>query len=151
MRNFQLTAMEAVQSRFPIPLHHQHVRRSTLSRRGFLGASGAAVGALVGAGMLAPAGKLAAKTVNAAPNPIPNGETVSGQLFRLFFFGPGKEPATINDFNGFVGVADVRGTGTATNPDGSTETLLFDTDMRFMKGVYVAQDGGVHKGTFGFV
>ena len=45
----------------------------------------------------------------------------------------------------------MQGTGTATNPDGTTETLLFDTDMRFMSGVYVGQDGAVHKGAFGFV
>jgi hypothetical protein len=38
--------------------------------------------------------------------------------------------SSIADFNGFIGVADVQGNGTATNPDGSTETLLFDTDMR---------------------
>ena len=51
----------------------------------------------------------------------------------------------------FVGVADVQGTGTATYADGSHETLLYDTDMRFMQGVYVGQDGAVHKGAFGFV
>ena len=58
---------------------------------------------------------------------------------------------SITDFNGFVGVADVQGTGTATYPDGSTETLLYDTDMRFMTGTYVGKDGKVYKGTFGFV
>jgi hypothetical protein len=66
-------------------------------------------------------------------------------------FGPGQEPSTITDFNGFTGVTDVQGTGTATYPDGSSETLLFDTDMRFMDGVYVGVDGAMHKGTFGFV
>jgi hypothetical protein len=100
--------------------------------------------------LLAP-GKLAAKTVNAAPNPIPGGITVGGQLFHVYGFGQGQMPATINDFNGHVGVAEVQGTGRATHPDGSVETLLFDTDMRFMQGVYVGQDGGVHKGTFGFI
>jgi hypothetical protein len=76
---------------------------------------------------------------------------VPGLDFHVTSFGPGVDPATITDFNGSVGVADVQGTGTATNPDGSTETLLFDTDMRFMRGAYVGQDGRVHKGTFGFV
>jgi hypothetical protein len=71
--------------------------------------------------------------------------------FSLTFFGPGMDPSSITDFNGFVGVADVQGTGTATKTDGTSETLLFDTDMRFMKGVYVGQDGRVHQGTFGFV
>lgn len=150
MRKLNLTGAEAFRSRSPVPLHHPHGRRLSLSRRGFLGGSGAAAGALFGAGVLAP-GKLAAKTGNAAPNPIPGGMTVAGQLFHVYFFGPTAMPATINDFNGFVGVAEVQGTGTATNPDGSRETLLFDTDMRFMKGVYVGQDGAVHKGTFGFI
>src|SRR6266849_3322053 len=77
--------------------------------------------------------------------------TIGGVTFQLSFFGPGLDPSSITDFNGFVGVADVQGTGTATSSDGSTETLLFDTDMRFMSGVYVGQDGAVHKGTFGFV
>ena len=46
-------------------------------------------------------------------------------------------------------MAQVQGTGTGTNADGSTETLLYDTDMRFMKGVYVGKDGAVHKGRSG--
>jgi hypothetical protein len=61
------------------------------------------------------------------------------------------DPSSITDFNGFIGVADVQGTGTGHNPDGTTETLLFDTDMRFMSGVYIGRDGRVHQGTFGFV
>jgi hypothetical protein len=77
--------------------------------------------------------------------------TLNGVTFALSFFGPGLDPSSITDFNGFVGVADVQGTGTATNPDGSTETLLYDTDMRFMSGSYVGKDGHVYKGTFGFV
>ena len=61
------------------------------------------------------------------------------------------DPSSITDFNGFVGVAQVQGTGSARNPDGSIEQLLYDTDMRFMSGVYVGQDGVVYKGAFGFV
>ena len=59
--------------------------------------------------------------------------------------------SSITDFKGSVGVAQVQGTGTGRKPNGKVETLLFDTDMRFMKGVYVGQDGAVHRGTFGFV
>jgi hypothetical protein len=145
------STMLADRSPFLAPPHHEHSGRAAFSRRGFIGGTGAAVAALAGASALSPARMLASKAVNLAPKPIPNGFTLNGQLFHTFFFGPGQEPATITDFNGLVGVADVQGTGTATNPDGSTETLLFDTDMRFMKGVYVGQDGAVHKGTFGFV
>src|SRR5437899_3134409 len=128
----------------------RHAHRAMVSRRRFIGGAATAAGTVLGASMLRPGAALA-KTRNATPNPIPGGTTINGQLFHFLFFGPGQEPATITDFNGFVGVADVQGTGTATNPDGSTETLLYDTDMRFMSGVYVGQDGAVHKGTFGFV
>jgi hypothetical protein len=152
MRPIQVdAALLAARSRLLAPSHHEHSGRSALSRRGFINGAGVAVAALAGAGVVSPTRMLAAKPVNATPKPIPNGMTIGGQLFHVIFFGPGREPATITDFNGFVGVAEVQGTGTATNPDGSTETLLFDTDMRFMKGVYVGQDGAVHKGTFGFV
>src|ERR1700680_5218432 len=126
-----------------------HHARHALSRRAFIGSMGA-TGAAVGVGLLSRTA-LAAKPSNAAPKPTANTITVGGKTFHLTLFGPGIDPSSINDFNGFVGVADVQGTGTATNPDGSTETLLFDTDMRFMSGVYVGTDGAVHHGTFGFV
>jgi hypothetical protein len=128
----------------------RHAHHAAVSRRRFIGGAATALGTVLGASVLRPGAALA-KTQNAAPNPIPGGTTINGQLFHFLFFGPGLEPASITDFNGFVGVADVQGTGTARNPDGSTETLLYDTDVRFMKGVYVGKDGAVHKGTFGFI
>jgi hypothetical protein len=128
----------------------RHAHHPLVSRRRFIGGTVSALGTVLGASVLRPGAALA-KTQNATPNPIPGGTTVGGQLFHFFPFGPGQEPASITDFNGFVGVADVQGTGTATNPDGSTETLLYDTDVRFMKGVYIGKDGAVHKGTFGFI
>jgi hypothetical protein len=109
-----------------------------------------ATGAAVGIGLFSRTA-LAAKPFNAAPTPTANTFMLGGKTFHLTLFGPGVDPSSINDFNGFVGVAEVQGTGTATNPDGSTETLLFDTDMRFMSGVYVGADGAVHKGAFAFV
>jgi len=93
---------------------------------------------------------LAARS-NRAPKPTTAAFTVMGVTFHLTSFGRGMDPSSITDFKGLVGVADVQGKGTARNPDGSVETLLFDTDMRFMQGVYVGQDGAVHRGTFGFV
>jgi hypothetical protein len=59
----------------------------------------------------------------------------------------GGEPSTITDFNGFIGVAHVQGTGT----DNSGNTLFWDTDLRFMDGVYQGTDGQIHSGTFAFV
>jgi hypothetical protein len=65
-----------------------------------------------------------------------------GTPFHVMF-PDSEEPSSITDFNGFVGATDIQGTGTSG--------LLFDLDMRFMKGVYVGMDGRVHRGTFGFV
>jgi hypothetical protein len=127
--------------------HHAH---HALSRRAFIGTMAGAAGAAVGAGLF-PVTALAGAKGSAAPKPTSNIVSLGGLDFHLTFFGPGIDPSSIADFNGAVGVADVQGNGTATNPDGSTETLLFDTDMRFMSGVYVGLDGAVHKGTFGFV
>jgi hypothetical protein len=132
--------------RAPADFTLRHARHA-LSRRAFMGSMASVAGAAMGVGLL-PTAALAAKPSSSSPKPTPN--TVF-DTFHVTFFGPGIDPSSIGDFNGFVGVADVQGTGTATNPDGSTETLLFDTDMRFMSGVYVGQDGAVHKGTFGFV
>jgi hypothetical protein len=110
----------------------------------------AVAGAAAGVGLI-PAIARAAQGSSTAPVPTSNTTVVGGTTFHFTNFGAGIDPSSINDFNGFVGVADVQGTGTATNPDGSTETLLFDTDMRFMSGVYVGADGAVHKGTFALV
>src|SRR5207247_6081128 len=90
-------------------------------------------------------------TPDGSPKSTTNTTTIFGVTFALTFFGPGMDASSITDFNGFVGVADVQGSGTATNPDGSTETLLFDTDMRFMTGTYVGKDGHIYRGALGFV
>ena len=128
-----------------------HYARHRLSRRAFIGSAAAATGVTVGSGLLWPAAGSAAAHRNRAPKPTTATFKVGGKTFHLTSFGPGMDPSSITDFKGVVGVADVRGKGIATNPDGSTETLLFDTDMRFMKGVYVAQDGVTYRATFGFV
>jgi hypothetical protein len=129
-----------------------HHDRHRLTRRAFLGSTAGATGAILGGALLQPAAALAGSPrTDSSPTPTTNRITLDGKTFALTFFGPGMDPSSITDFNGFVGVADVQGTGTATNPDGSKETLLYDTDMRFMSGTYVGKDGHVHKGTFGFV
>jgi hypothetical protein len=106
---------------------------------------------LLGSGLLRPAMATASTAAGAAPKPTTNTVVLNGLTFHLTSFGPGADPSSITDFKGLVGVADVQGTGTATYPDGSTEPLLFDTDMRFMKGTYVGQDNRMHNATFGFV
>jgi hypothetical protein len=128
-----------------------HYARHGLSRRALIGGAAAAAGASLGSGLLWPAGASATTRSVPPPRPTPATTTINGVGFHFVPFGPGVDPSSITDFNGLVGVADVRGTGTARNPDGSVETLLFDTDMRFMQGTYVGLDGEKHEATFGFV
>jgi hypothetical protein len=154
MRGFQIDSTSLAALSQPLTHPDRHTRH-ILSRRAFLSGTAGMSAAAVGAGLLRPTAAFAAKPFNGTPKPtttifplVVNGVELD---FHVTNFGPGMDPATITDFNGFVGVADVQGDGTATNADGSTETLLFDTDLRFMTGVYVGQDGRTHKGTFGFV
>jgi hypothetical protein len=85
--------------------------------------------------------------------PIPNpfgGPDVHDNLAGPVDFtvpGIGGEPSSITNFNGFIGVAHVEGTGT----DGSGNSLLWDSDLRFMTGVYEGVDLKLHQGTFAFV
>ena len=120
---------------------HQH-----FSRRLFM-----AGGAALGAGLLLPDQSFAGPPPAGAPKPTANKLAINGLTFSLVSFGQGIDASSITDFNGFLGISDVRGSGTATNPDGSKETLLYDTDMRFMQGVYRDTNGNVQQGTFGFV
>jgi hypothetical protein len=130
-----------------------HHARHGLSRRAFIGGAAAATGATLGSGLLSPAAGLAGSHSHPAPKPTTGVTTIEGIDFHFTIFGPGVDLdlSSITDFKGSVGVAQVQGTGTGRKPNGKVETLLFDTDMRFMKGVYVGQDGAVHRGTFGFV
>ena len=57
------------------------------------------------------------------------------------------EMSTIGDFDGTIGAADIQ--GTAHGSDGTTYT--FDTDMRFMQGVYIDTAGHVQHGSFAFI
>ena len=132
-------------------LSSAHYARHRLSRRAFIGGATAATGITVGSGLLWPAAGSAVARPNRKPKPTTGTFKVNGITFHATSFGPGMDPSSITDFKGFVGVADVRGKGIAKHPNGRVETLLFDTDMRFMKGVYVAQDGKTYHGTFGFV
>jgi hypothetical protein len=129
-----------------------HLERKRLTRRALFGSTAGATGAILGTNLLQPRAATAANPhTDSSPNPTSTKVELNGLTFSLTFPGPGADPSSITDFNGFVGFADVQGTGTATNPDGSTETLLFDTDMRFMSGTYLGKDSRTYKGAFGFV
>src|SRR5262249_17243906 len=83
-----------------------------------------------------------------------------GQSLHFYFPGSadstnpdfGHDPSVINDFNGFVGQADLNLTGTGTDlTTGATGRYAFHTDMRFMKGEFVGADGENHHGAFAFI
>jgi hypothetical protein len=64
----------------------------------------------------------------------------------------GREPSTITDFTGFVGVAHLQGTGTPSGGTGADAvSTLYDVDVRFMQGVYRGVDNKFHFGTFALV
>jgi hypothetical protein len=91
--------------------------------------------------------------------PIPDGVLVPNPLggpdVHLNFPGPvtsttpgqGGEPSTITDFNGSIGVVRVQGTGS----DAAGNSLLWDADLRFMRGIYRGVDGKLHTGTFALI
>lgn len=129
------------------PSGHSHFwERARLSRRDFLGAAAAVAAA---------SRSILAFPSESAPRPIPGGSQFLGpgtEVFHVFPLAPGDELSTITDFNGVVGAAVVDGTwsgGGVTAPPGVP--LVFDTDMRFMKGEYVGVDGNHHQGAFVFV
>ncbi len=129
-------------------------RPESISRQRFLGRLGASVaGVAVGSELLSTAvGSrspfLAAPPAFAdtggsvvAPLPIPGGDNNT----HHFLPGRGKEVSTVNDFNGFVGIAQLTGTGKGS--DGTA--LNFSCDNRFLVGDYVGEDGRLHRGAFG--
>ena len=125
-----------------------------VSRRQFLRTT-AGAGIVLGAGLLLPKRAQAASGDNLLPNPIPFAQKLLPPTrqygpFHFMLPGPadqGHEPSLITDFNGFIGVAMFKGTGT----DGEGNALTCGGDMRFMKGEYVDADGNNHQGAFAFI
>lgn len=133
---------------------HRHFwKRAALSRRQFMGTAAGVTGAVLTSGLWMPA--LVSADSTTAANPIPGGIQPFGpgtEVFHIVLPGRGKEPSTITDLNGFVGLANVRGLGTATNTrTGATSRLIYDVDNRFMKGTFVGTDGKHHFGAFAFI
>jgi hypothetical protein len=127
----------------------RHHDRHVLSRRALIKAGAATTALVTASSALAPLRAAAAAPGPGTPIPVA-GDPVFGGL-HIYGVGIGIEPSAITDFNGAVGAAVVDGTGVGTNAAGATEALLFDTDMRFMQGVFRVTDGRVHQGTFAFV
>jgi hypothetical protein len=133
-----------------------------MSRRQFLKRTGAVLlGATLGTALgskIWPV-SLASAHNNHEPVHIPGGTPLLGGGFHLFgpgfpnFDPPDAEPASITDFNGFIGLTYANGMVTRTNTQtGEVRRLpFFGSDMRFMKGIFRGTDGEIHNGAFAFV
>ncbi len=91
------------------------------------------------------------------PKPIPGGVTPFGVPVHHYPPVPGaplskiNDPSSIFDFDGFVGFTRIIGQGVGTDTTtGATTVLNFQADQGFMKGKYIAEDGRLRHGTFGF-
>ena len=92
---------------------------------------------------------------SADPKPIPGGGSPLGIPIHHFGVIPTalplaslNDPSNITDFKGFVGLNRIRGAGRGA---GFADPLSFQADMGFMKGVFIAEDGKLHEGVFGFI
>ena len=137
----------------------------SISRRNFLWSSAGAAGAGLALDSVLPKPALAdddnCRGCPAQPQPIPHTiATPFGTTIHHFFPGPvegvdpvtGHDPSEIFDFSGVIANADLllSGTGTDLNT-GDSAPYDFHTDMRFMKGQFVAADGNTDKGAFAFI
>ena len=130
-----------------------------ISRRLFIGSAAGAAGVMALGSRLGMSAAVASEP--GIPTPIPHVTPGPfGQSLHFFFPGSadstspnvGHDPSVINNFNGFVGNADLNLTGTGTNTTTSKAgRYAFHTDMRFMKGEFVGADGENHHGAFAFI
>jgi len=134
-----------------------HAADSATLRRSFLRATASIAGLGLGSGLFKPHPVEAApdNETTALPEPIPGGVSPLGIMVHHFPLPPPgtplsslTEPSEITDFNGFIGDMRIRGAGSGT---GFAMPLAFQTDMGFMQGEYIGQDGRHHHGTFGFI
>ena len=124
-----------------------------VSRRNFLTNAAGAAGLAFWIPGLAQAAE--DKRKSAEPKPIPGGVSPLGIFIHHFPAQPTAtpfesltEPSQITDFKGFVGLNRIRGAGRGS---GFADTLAFQADMGFMKGQFIAADGDLHEGVFGFI
>ena len=127
---------------------------AAVSRRDFLTSAAGAAGLAFWLPELAHA-RGQGEGKSAAPKPIQGGVAPLGIFIHHF---PAQltaapldtlsEPSQITDFKGFVGLTRLRGAGTSPQYPG---TLAFQSDIGFMKGVFIAEDGDLHQGVFGFI
>lgn len=125
------------------------------SRRNFLASAAGAAGLAFWIPELGAQGNGKSVGKSSDPKPIPGGVSPLGVFIHHF---PAQatatplatlnEPSQITDFKGFVGLNRVRGAGRGS---GFVDPLAFQADMGFMKGEFIAEDGKLHEGVFGFI
>jgi hypothetical protein len=128
-------------SRFLTP----HAGHRVFSRRTLLRAGAASTALVATTGVLSNVSVARSGT----PTPTPANPAFGG--LHIYGVDPSMEPSAITNFRGAVGAAVVDGSGTWKVEGTAPETLRFDTDMRFMQGVFLGTDRRRHKGTFAFV
>jgi hypothetical protein len=126
---------------------HDHFWSRAVSRRGFIAVGAGAAGAVALLPFLGSTVALAGG--NAEPTPIPGGSVPPPVGPHAWLPQRGLEPSTIFDFDGTVALADIFGSGEATQ-NGMSWNANFNADMRFMTGRYVGLDGVTREGSFGF-
>ena len=137
---------------------HTHFWHRALTRRGVAQTAAGLVLAGLAAGRWDWA--VAQDAGGATPKPIAGGGfEVEGELLHVYDYVPGNEPSTIGDFRGLVAINHLQGEGTVirgggggiSTPTATGDRLVYDADMRVMKGLYIGEDGQEHEGTFGFI
>jgi hypothetical protein len=138
---------------------HQHFWHRALSRRAVVQTAAGLVLSGLAAGRTNRA--FAQDASSAGPKPIAGGGfEVEGELLHVYDYIPGNEPSTIGDFRGLVAINHLAGEGTVlrgsnsggiSTPTATGDRLVYDADMRVMKGLYIGEDGQEHEGTFGFI
>jgi hypothetical protein len=136
--------------------HSGNVPGSNVSRRSFLTNSAGAAGLVFwtpGLGSAQGNGQAVGKSSD--PKPIPGGVSPLNIFIHHFpaLLTPNplanlSDPSQITDFKGFVGLTRLRGGGTGS---GFAGPLAYQSDMGFMKGQFIAVDGKLHEGVFGFI
>jgi hypothetical protein len=144
---------------------HAHFWERAMTRRTFIGSAAVAGGAAATAGMWLPEFARAAAFAEADPAAIPGGTLLPFQPTPFHFFFPTPNPfstdiiangggdlATIYDFTGSVGVAEINGDGIGTKTATGVPTHMFwAADVRFMKGSYKGTEGDTRTGAFAFI
>jgi hypothetical protein len=138
--------------------------QKSVSRRNLIrGAAGAALAA----GLLHPGSAFAGQEDDDREcrgprlNPIPGGgapfnpfgvKVHHNPLNPAIPLGSINDPSQVTDFNGLVGLTQIRGGGTGTaTATGVTTPLAYRADMGFARGKFIGTDGRPHWGTFAFV